>query len=68
MTTMNDRPKRNDMVDVDELPQPGPYDRPRLTAYGDLRGLTLGSSPGAGDSGSPGTRLPLLYYGPWELP
>ncbi len=28
------------------------YRRPRLIAYGDLRTLTLGGSPGMGDSGS----------------
>ena len=27
------------------------YRRPRLIAYGDLRSLTLGGSPGMGDSG-----------------
>lgn len=29
-----------------------PYRRPCLIAYGDLRTLTLGGSPGMGDSGS----------------
>jgi len=28
-----------------------PYEAPRLTFLGDLRELTLGASPGAGDSG-----------------
>ena len=31
-----------------------PYARPRLTRYGDVRGLTLGPSPGVGESGNPG--------------
>ncbi len=30
-----------------------PYAPPRLTAYGDLRTLTLGPSPGIGESGNP---------------
>jgi hypothetical protein len=33
-----------------------PYEAPRLTRLGDLRELTLGTSPGTGDSGAPGTR------------
>jgi hypothetical protein len=32
------------------------YRRPRLEELGDLRTLTLGGSPGGGDSGSAGTR------------
>lgn len=47
------------------LPRPGarvesarsrerkPWTRPRLRAHGDLRGLTLGPSPGLGESGNP---------------
>lgn len=35
-----------------------PYHKPRLIEMGDLRTLTLGGSPGAGDSGSTGTRFP----------
>jgi hypothetical protein len=31
------------------------YEPPRLVALGDLRELTLGASPGAGDSGGPTT-------------
>lgn len=30
-----------------------PYRRPRLEILGDLRSLTLGGSPGVGDSGDP---------------
>lgn len=33
-----------------------PYSPPRLEALGDLRELTLGPSPGIGDSLDPGTR------------
>jgi hypothetical protein len=32
------------------------YDPPRLTSLGDVRDLTLGGSPGTGDSGNPGTQ------------
>ena len=28
-----------------------PYCTPKLTVFGNLRGITLGGSPGAGDSG-----------------
>lgn len=35
-----------------------PYLKPFLTPLGDLRSLTLGGSPGIGDSGSAGTRKP----------
>ena len=36
------------------------YVSPRLTHYGDLRTLTLGGSPGTGDSGpTVGIRFPL---------
>jgi hypothetical protein len=33
------------------------YSKPDLEKLGDLRSLTLGPSPGAGDSGAPLTRL-----------
>jgi hypothetical protein len=33
-----------------------PYQAPQLTALGDVRDLTLGGSPGTGDSGSAGTQ------------
>ena len=36
-----------------------PYVSPRLVELGDLRSLTLGGSPGAGDSGV-GPRKPLV--------
>ena len=35
-----------------------PYVRPKLTPFGDVREVTLGGSPGVGDSINPGTRHP----------
>ena len=32
------------------------YLKPQLVCYGDVRDITLGGSPGGGDSGSPTTR------------
>jgi len=32
-----------------------PYTAARLRTYGDIRDLTLGPTPGIGESGSPGT-------------
>jgi len=32
------------------------YEKPLLFAYGDVRDVTLGGSPGGGDSGTPTTR------------
>lgn len=37
-----------------------PYVSPRLVELGDLRSLTLGGSPGAGDSGIGQPRKPLI--------
>ena len=34
------------------------YRKPQLMELGDLRSMTLGGSPGTGDSGSSGTRKP----------
>jgi len=39
-------------------PQRRTYRRPRLTALGDLRGLTFGGSPGINDSGAALTQEP----------
>jgi len=36
-----------------------PYTRPRLDDYGRLQNVTLGGSPGLGDSGSSGTEQEL---------
>ena len=35
------------------------YEPPVLIRYGDLRGLTLGGTPGTGDSGAPETFDPF---------
>ena len=35
-----------------------PYHKPRLEELGDLRSLTLGGSPGGGDSSNTGSELP----------
>ena len=35
-----------------------PYQTPRLTELGDLRGLTLGGTPGGGESCNGCTRMP----------
>ncbi len=32
------------------------YKKPKLTSFGDVRDITLGGSPGGGDSGTPTTR------------
>lgn len=44
---------------VDAVPR-RPYVSPRLVDLGDLRSLTLGGSPGAGDSGIGAPRKPLV--------
>jgi len=44
------------------------YRKPYLQELGDLRSLTLGGSPGAGDSGSAGTEFPQGIQGGPLLP
>ena len=34
------------------------YKKPQLKSYGKLKDITLGGSPGGGDSGATGTELP----------
>ncbi len=34
------------------------YKKPQLKSYGKLKDITLGGSPGGGDSGNPDTQLP----------
>ncbi|MBI4817187.1 MAG: lasso RiPP family leader peptide-containing protein [Deltaproteobacteria bacterium] len=34
------------------------WSAPRLEKHGELRDITLGGSPGIGDSGTPGTEFP----------
>ena len=53
---------RDDLAvpDTSAVPSPGdarrPYHAPAIVALGDLRDLTLGGSPGVGDSGSGSTQ------------
>ncbi len=35
-----------------------PYHKPTLTMHGDVRDLTLGGSPGTGESANPGHKKP----------
>ena len=44
----------NDRLDIE--PARLPYVAPKLLCLGDVRDLTLGGSPGTGDSGSAGTQ------------
>lgn len=39
---------------TDTAPRPKPWTTPRLRVFGDVRDLTLGGSPGGGDSGGAG--------------
>lgn len=39
-------------ADAGAIPARAPYAPPRIVPLGDLRDLTLGASPGVGDSGS----------------
>lgn len=44
-----------------EGPGRQPYRTPQLTVYGNLRGITLGGSPGAGDSGQQDMEDMILF-------
>jgi hypothetical protein len=56
------------MINSEKIPEDTPievleetrkaYQKPELIELGDLRALTLGGSPGGGDSGAPGTQFP----------
>lgn len=46
-----ERKRRGEVSQIDESCRKRPYVKPRLVDYGDLRTLTLGGSPGMGDSG-----------------
>ena len=37
------------------------YGTPQLTRFGNLRGITLGGSPGAGDSGQQNQDPPMMF-------
>lgn len=39
-----------------------------LVCLGDIRSLTLGGSPGTGDSGNPGTEAPIPYGHRRQIP
>ncbi len=40
------------------------YAKPRLEHYGDVRGLTMGGSPGVNDSGAPAVQDPFSLQRP----
>ncbi|MBN2117201.1 MAG: lasso RiPP family leader peptide-containing protein [Anaerolineales bacterium] len=44
------------------------YQKPHLQELGDLRTVTLGGSPGAGDSGVGDPRYPLGFHGDFLPP
>lgn len=44
----------SDAEAADGAPRKKAYRKPRLTLWGDLRDVTLGPSPGIGESGQPG--------------
>jgi hypothetical protein len=49
-------PKLKDEKSTDlQTPTQKIYAKPKLELWGDLRGLTLGGSPGSGESGAPQT-------------
>ena len=52
---------------VDAKPK-RPFVSPRLVELGDLRSLTLGGSPGAGDSGIGVPRKPLVALSEAPIP
>ena len=45
--------------DGEPTPRRLPYTRPHIEVLGDVRDLTLGGTPGLGDSGDPMNRQPL---------
>jgi hypothetical protein len=49
---------RNETLESSQAPVRRPYTPPILEEYGDVRDLTLGGSPGAGDSTSMNVKLP----------
>lgn len=46
---------------ADARPPRSPYRRPRLQRLGDLRSLTLGGSPGMGDSANSAIERPIGF-------
>ena len=58
-----------DTKKIEDIPQSRkPYRKPRLQELGDLRTLTLGGSPGTGDSGGGGAEFPPGALGGPLLP
>lgn len=57
---MQPETERTVMKARDERPLRRSYSRPRLEVLGDIRDLTLGGSPGVGDSGVENTEPPGL--------
>ena len=54
-------PKKTDLeIPPRQLPPQTkrPYSAPRLICYGDVRTMTMGGSPGLGDSGTEGIEKP----------
>ncbi len=45
------------VANVDNFGSRQSYEPPKLICRGDVRELTLGGSPGTGDSGNPGVQL-----------
>ena len=49
---MRDREREVEKTPAATTRELRPYRSPRLTAHGDVRGITMGGSPGTGDSGA----------------
>ena len=48
----------SDQSDQQTEPTRRPYETPRIIDRGDVRDVTMGGSPGGGDSGQPLVQLP----------
>ena len=48
--------QKNDIKKIVDEGKKKAYQKPVLKSYGDVRDVTLGGSPGGGDSGTPTTR------------
>lgn len=47
---MNTQSKTNEYARREQAEEKKPYEPPRLEDYGDMRSLTLGGTPGVGES------------------
>ena len=57
---MSDLPQHaNDPVPMPASAEPTPYTPPRVTRVGPVQDITLGGSPGTGDSGNFGVEEPF---------